>query len=113
MKTTAPKILATPNHRNLAICVVGPNKLIFSSGRHFYLSLLAVQKVTTPWDLLGLREDIFIKLQSLPDTDPLVQRGHTEALTTEWTDQSSEVDLTNRHYRKMRTSPYLLLVHDC
>jgi len=34
-----------------------------------------------------LRENIFAKLQSLPDTDPLVQRD-TEALTAEWTDLS-------------------------
>ena len=34
-----------------------------------------------------LRENIYAKLQSLPDTDPLVQRD-TEALTAEWTDLS-------------------------
>ena len=43
MKTIAPKILAVPNYAWL-----DPNKLIFSSGRHFHLSPLAVQNVTTP-----------------------------------------------------------------
>jgi len=50
MSNYCPKILAAPNQRSLAICLewLGPNKLIFSSGRHFYLSPLVVQKVTTP-----------------------------------------------------------------
>jgi len=48
MKTIASKILAALNQRSLAICLVWSQQTIFSSGRHFYLSPLAVQKVTTP-----------------------------------------------------------------
>jgi len=49
VKTIAPKSLAGSNQCSLAIYAwLGPNKFIFSSGRHFYLSPLAVQKVTTP-----------------------------------------------------------------
>jgi len=44
----APKLLAAPISVVWLYTWLGPNKLIFSSGRHFYLSPLAVQKVTTP-----------------------------------------------------------------
>jgi len=41
--------LGCPNWRSLATCLVGSQQTYFSAqGRHFYLSPLAVQKVTTP-----------------------------------------------------------------
>jgi len=43
-----PKILAAPNRRSLATPGWVQTNLSFSSGRHFYLSPLAMQKVTTP-----------------------------------------------------------------
>jgi len=43
-----PKILAAPNRRSLATPGWVQTNLFFSSGRHFYLSPLAMQKVTTP-----------------------------------------------------------------
>lgn len=48
---------------------------------------LDVRACNDPLKVDLLRENIFAKLQSLPDTDPLVQRD-TEALTAEWTDLS-------------------------
>ena len=47
--TIAPKILAAPNQRSLGTCLVGaPQTQISGQGRDFYLSPLAVRKVSTP-----------------------------------------------------------------
>jgi len=55
------KFWPPPNQRSLAISYawLGPNKLIFSSGRHFYISPLAVQKVTTPLAIISASINIF------------------------------------------------------